>query len=77
MQAAYREGTVAATAEARGGGHDERGAIFKRASEIVSEWKEANGKPLLSPEASRDLAGRTILALIEAQTEVAHSASCT
>jgi hypothetical protein len=46
-------------------------AMFERASDLVSEWKQANGKPLLSPEASRDLAGRIMLALIEAQTEVA------
>jgi hypothetical protein len=45
--------------------------MFERASDLVSEWKEANGTPLLAPEASRDLAGRIMLALIEAQTEVA------
>jgi hypothetical protein len=45
--------------------------MFERASSLVSEWKEANGKPLLSPEVSRDLAGRIMLALIEAQQEVA------
>jgi len=52
-------------------------AMFERASEIVSAWKEANGKPLLSPEVSHDLAGRIMLALIEARTEVALSADCT
>jgi hypothetical protein len=46
-------------------------AMFERASDLVSGWNEANGMPLLSPEASRDLTGRITLALIEAQTEVA------
>jgi hypothetical protein len=36
-------------------------AMFERASEIVNAWKEANGKPLLSPEVSHDLAGRIML----------------
>jgi hypothetical protein len=45
--------------------------MFERASELVVAWKEANGMPLLSPEASCDLAGRIMLALIKAQQEVA------
>ena len=51
-------------------------AMLERAIELVNAWKEANGKPLLSPEVSHDLAGRIMLALIEARTAVALSANC-
>jgi hypothetical protein len=43
--------------------------MFERAKELVNEWKQASGKVFLSPEASRDLAGRIMLALIHEREE--------
>jgi hypothetical protein len=44
--------------------------LFERASKLVEEWKLANGKSFLSPEASSDLAGRIMLALISAREQI-------
>ena len=47
--------------------------LIEQASALVRDWKEANGIPLLSPEAARDLAGRIMLMLIEERAT--HSAA--
>jgi hypothetical protein len=42
-------------------------AWLERATRLVEDWKVAHGKAMLSPEATRDLAGRVAVALIQAR----------